>query len=89
MNDLRITWARATSAREMLAHRNKGSQLALVLGPGETHGQLGAGPRAMVIDFIEALFKLRVPADADGTKGPIASNEIDEASARYWLGDNY
>jgi hypothetical protein len=74
---------------QMLAHRNKGSQLSLVLGPGETHGQLGAGPRQMVIDLMEALFKLRVPADADGTKGPIVLNEIHEANGTYWLGDNY
>jgi hypothetical protein len=74
---------------QMLAHRNKGSQLSLVLGPGETHGQLGAGPRQMVIDLMEALFKLRVPAGADGTKGPIVLNEIHESNGTYWLGDNY
>jgi hypothetical protein len=73
---------------QMLAHRSKGSAITLVLGPGETHGSFGAGPRALVLDIIEAMFKLRVPAESDASKGPVVLNDIDEASGAYWLGDN-
>jgi hypothetical protein len=73
----------------MLAHRPKGTAITVVLGAGETHGQLGAGPRALVIELMEAYFRMRVPADADGSKGPIVLNEINEASGAYWLGDIY
>jgi hypothetical protein len=68
---------------EMLSHRALGSPLTLVLGPGEDHNTLGAGAQKMVIDLIEAIFRLRVPDDA----GPL--RPIDEASGRYWIGDNY
>jgi hypothetical protein len=74
---------------EMLAHRGLGSPMTLVLGPGETHTDFTDGPRQMVIALIEAIFRLRVPADADPVKGPVALNEIRESSGAYWLGDNY
>jgi MYXO-CTERM domain-containing protein len=74
---------------QMLAHRPKGQAIALVLGPGETHGGFTAGSATMVTALIEAIFKLRVPADADPSKGPVKLNEIDESSGQYWLGNNY
>jgi MYXO-CTERM domain-containing protein len=74
---------------DMMAHRTKGTAMALVLGPGETHGSLTAGPRAMVIDLIEAFFNLRVPREADPSAGPVTLNVIDESTGAYWLGDNY
>ena len=73
----------------MFAHRSKGSPLSLVLGQGEGHGNFGAGPKQMVIELIEAIFKLRVPAGADPAAGPVTLLDIDEASGKYWLGDNY
>jgi hypothetical protein len=63
--------------------------MALVIGPGETHGQLGAQPRAMVIALIEAMFGLRFPAGADPSMGPVTLNHIDESTGCYWLGDDY
>jgi hypothetical protein len=74
---------------DMFAHRPRGQILSLVLGPGEGHGTVTAGPRAMVAALVEAIFPLRVPADADPGQGPVKLNEIDESSGRYWLGDNY
>jgi MYXO-CTERM domain-containing protein len=74
---------------DMFAHRPKGQPLSLVLGPGESHGTVTPGPRAMVAALAEAIFKLRVPPEADASKGPIKLNEIDESSGQYWLGDNY
>jgi MYXO-CTERM domain-containing protein len=74
---------------DMFAHRSKGQVLSLVLGPGESHGTVTPGPRVMVAALAEAIFKLRVPEDADPSKGPVKLNEIDESSGRYWLGDNY
>src|SRR4051812_12900742 len=72
---------------EMFAHRSKGSPLTLVMGQGEDHTTLTPGPRQLVIDLIEAIFKLRVPADADPTT--VSLRKIDEPSGAYWLGDNY
>jgi MYXO-CTERM domain-containing protein len=74
---------------DMFAHRSKGTPLSLVLGPGETHGSLTPGPRAMVIELIEAIFNLRVSKEADPSAGPVTLNVIDESSGAYWLGDNY
>jgi hypothetical protein len=88
MNDLRSNCCGMSFRAQSMAYRAKGTPMSLVLGPGETHGQLGAAPRAMVITLIEAIFKLRVPANADLTK-PVPLNEIDESSGCYWLGDNY
>jgi MYXO-CTERM domain-containing protein len=73
----------------MFAHRSKGSPLTLVLGPGEGHNNLTGGAKQMVIEVMEAIFKLRVPAGADATAGPVTLLDIDEASGQYWLGDNY
>jgi MYXO-CTERM domain-containing protein len=74
---------------DMFAHRTKGTVLSLVLGPGESHGGVTPGPRAMVATLVEAIFNLRVPEGADASKGPVTLNVIDESSGHYWLGDNY
>jgi hypothetical protein len=63
--------------------------MTLVLGEGEDHNTLGPAARQMVIDLIGAIFPLRVPADADFTRGPVALTRIDERAGAYWLGDNY
>jgi MYXO-CTERM domain-containing protein len=63
--------------------------MALVLGPGETHGGFTAGSRAMVIELIEAYFNLRVPAEVDTSEKPVTLIDIDEKGGGYWLGDDY
>jgi hypothetical protein len=87
MNDLMNSMGHFRA--DMFAHRSKGQILSLVLGPGEGHGTVTPGPRLMAAQLIEAIFKLRVPAEADPSKGPVKLNEIDESSGQYWLGDNY
>jgi hypothetical protein len=67
----------------------KGAPMSLVIGPGEGHNNVAPASLAMVIDLIEATFKLRVPADADPAAGPVLLNDIDEKSGSYWLGDLY
>jgi len=74
---------------QMFAYRVKGMVLSLVLGPGETHGDFNAASGTEVAALIDAIFKLRVPAEADPSKGPVTLNVIDETSGQYWLGDNY
>src|SRR4051794_4638792 len=69
---------------DMFAHRPKGQILSLVLGPGESHGGNTPAPRAMVATLVEAIFKLRVPAEADASAGPVTLNVIDETSGQYW-----
>jgi hypothetical protein len=73
----------------MFANRAKGAPMSLVIGQGEGHDQVGAGSLQMMIDLIEATWKMRVPADADPSKGPVQLYEIDEAKAGSWLGDLY
>ena len=72
-----------------LSHRDLGTQMALVLGPGEAHGDFSAGSRAMVIDLVEAYFNLRVPAEVDTSEKPVTLIDIDEKGGGYWLGDDY
>jgi MYXO-CTERM domain-containing protein len=73
----------------MFANRGKGAPMSLVIGQGEGHDQVTALSLGMVVDLIEAIVKLRVPADADPSKGPVRLNEINEASGNYWLGNLY
>jgi hypothetical protein len=87
-NDLRNSHA-GVFRGEMFAHRSKGSPMALVLGPGEDHTTFNAPSRQMVVDLLEAIWKLRVPEGADPTTGPVTLQVIDESSGQYWLGDNY
>lgn len=86
-NDLKNSGGNFRAA--MMSHRELGTQMALVLGPGETHGGFTPGSRQMVIDLIEGIYNLRVPAEVDASAGPITLFDIDESSGRYWLGDNY
>jgi hypothetical protein len=74
---------------QMFAFRPKGMVLSLVLGPGESHTVFNAGSAAMVATLIDGIFKLRVPAESDPSKGPVTLNVIDESTGQYWLGDNY
>jgi hypothetical protein len=85
-NDLKDS--RGVFRGAMMAHREAGTAMALVLGPGETHGGFTDGSRGMVIDLMEAIFNLRVPAEVDTTAGPVTLFDIDEKSGKYWLGDN-
>jgi uncharacterized membrane protein YgcG len=73
----------------MFVNRAKGAPMALVIGQGEGHDQVTAASLGMVIDIIEATVKLRIPADADPSKGPVKLNAIDEMSGKYWLGNLY
>ena len=73
----------------MLAHRNKGQALTLILGPGEGHNNITPASRQLVAEVMETYFRLRVPADADPAKGPVQLLDIDESRSQYWLGDNY
>ena len=73
----------------MMSHRELGTQMALILGPGEGHGGFTPGSRQMVIDLIEGIFNLRVPAVVDASAAPVTLFDIDEMSGRYWIGDNY
>jgi MYXO-CTERM domain-containing protein len=73
----------------MFVNRSKGAVMALVIGQGEGHDQVTAASLNMIIELIEAIFKLRVPANADTSEAPVRLNEIDEAMGNYWLGDLY
>jgi MYXO-CTERM domain-containing protein len=71
----------------MFVNRGKGAPMALVIGPGEGHDQVSAASLQMIIDIMEGVFRLRVPADADFTKGPLRLTKINEAAG--WLGNLY
>jgi uncharacterized membrane protein YgcG len=71
----------------MFNNRARGAPMSLVIGQGEGHDQVGAGSLQMIIDIVEGFFKLRVPADADISKGPIRLTKINESS--LWIGDLY
>ena len=73
----------------MFANRSKGAPMSLVIGQGEGHDNVTPLSLGMVIELIEGIFKLRVPADSDGLKGPVRLNDINEASGKYWVGDLY
>lgn len=71
----------------MFVNRNKGATMSLVIGQGEGHNNVTAQSLAMVIDIIEGIVKLRIPADADPAKGPVKLTRINEGVG--WLGDLY
>jgi hypothetical protein len=71
----------------MFANRSKGAPMALIIGQGEGHDQVTALSLDGVVAVIEATFKLRVPADADASKGPVQLVDINESTG--WLGDLY
>jgi MYXO-CTERM domain-containing protein len=86
-NDLKDS--RGVFRGAMLAHREAGTVMSLVLGPGETHGGFTDGSRTMVIELMKAYFNLRVPAEVDASEAPVQLYDIDEKSGKYLLGDNY
>jgi MYXO-CTERM domain-containing protein len=86
-NDLKDS--RGVFRGAMMAHREAGTAMSLVLGPGETHGGFTDGSRTMVIDLMEAYFNLRVPAEVDTSEAPVQLVDIDEKSGKFLLGDNY
>jgi hypothetical protein len=73
----------------MFANRAKGAPMSLVLYPGGHDTQFPAEIYDLTTSIIEGIFKLRVPADADASKGPVQLNDIDESSGNYWVGDLY
>ena len=73
----------------MFANRSKGAPMSLVIGQGEGHNNVSAVSLQMVITLIEAIFKLRVPADADPAAGPVRLLDIDEPNGGHWVGDLY
>jgi hypothetical protein len=73
----------------MFVNRAKGAPMFLVLGEGGHDTQPNAQTFSLIYDMIEATWRLRVPASADPTKGPVALNDINEMTGGYWVGDFY
>jgi hypothetical protein len=73
----------------MFVNRAKGAPMFLVIGEGGHDTQPNAETFSLIYDMIEATWRLRVPADADPTKGPVALNDINEMTGGYWVGDFY
>ena len=72
----------------MFANRSKGAVMSLVLYPGGHDTQFPDETYQIVTAIIEAIFKMRVPADADATKGPVPLYDIVEGEST-WVGDLY
>ena len=72
----------------MWANRAKGAPMTLVIGVGGHDTQFSAEEYQIVTDILEAIFKMRVPAEADGAKGPVQLYDIVEGPGT-WLGDLY
>ena len=72
----------------MFVNRAKGAPMSMVIGEGGHDSQFGAPEYAMVTALIEAIFKMRVPADADAAKGPVLLADIVEGDST-WVGDIY
>jgi hypothetical protein len=73
----------------MFVNRAKGAPMFLVIGEGGHDTQPNAQTFSLIYDMIEATWRLRVPADADPRKGPVALNDINEMTGGYWVGDFY
>jgi MYXO-CTERM domain-containing protein len=73
----------------MFVNRAKGAPMSLVIQPGGHDSDFTPEGYQLITALIEGIFKLRVPADADASKGPVVLNEINEASGQYWVGDIY
>lgn len=65
--------------------RGMGALVHFAVDKGAGHGPNQDKSNSFCIPFMEKAFKLRVPADADTTKGPVKLNAIDETSG--WLGN--
>jgi MYXO-CTERM domain-containing protein len=72
----------------MFVNRGKGAPMTLVIGVGGHDSQFSAEEYQIVTALIEAIFKMRVPADADAAKGPVPLNDIVEGEST-WVGDLY
>src|SRR6185295_15192591 len=68
--------------------RAKGAPMSLVIGEGGHDSQFSAAEYQIVTDILEAIFKMRVPAEADATKGPVQLYDIVEGPST-WVGDLY
>jgi hypothetical protein len=73
----------------MFVNRARGAPMFLIIGAGGHDTQPSAEIFSVIYDTIEATWRLRVPADADPSKGPVALNDIDEMTGGYWVGDFY
>jgi hypothetical protein len=73
----------------MFVNRAKGAPMFLIIGAGGHDTQPNAEIFSVIYDTIEATWRLRVPADADPSKGPVALNDINEMTGGYWVGDFY
>jgi MYXO-CTERM domain-containing protein len=72
----------------MFVNRAKGAPMTMVIGEGGHDTQFGAAEYQIVTAIIEAIFKMRVPADADASKGPVLLRDIVEGDST-WVGDLY
>lgn len=66
--------------------RKIGALIHHAVDPGAGHGPNKEKSNSFCFAFMEKAFQLRVPADADPTKGPVKLNVIPESSG--WLGNN-
>lgn len=73
----------------MFVNRAKGAPMFLIIGSGGHDTQPSAEIFSVIYDTIEATWRLRVPADADPSKGPVPLNDINEMTGGYWVGDFY
>jgi hypothetical protein len=73
----------------MFVNRAKGAPMFLIIGAGGHDTQPSAEIFSVIYDMIEATWRLRVPAGADPSKGPVALNDINEMTGGYWVGDFY
>jgi MYXO-CTERM domain-containing protein len=72
----------------MFVNRAKGAPMTLVIGVGGHDTQFSTEEYQIVTDILEGIFKMRVPADADGAKGPVQLYDIVEGP-NTWVGDIY
>jgi hypothetical protein len=72
----------------MFVNRGKGAPMTLVIGMGGHDSQFSAEEYQIVTALIEAIFKMRVPANADASKGPVLLRDIVEGEST-WVGDLY
>jgi acetyl esterase/lipase len=63
--------------------RKEDAVWTLAIEPGGTHAPEGA--TNIVVAWLDAVIKMRLPADGDYAKGPVKLNEIDVTKG--WLGD--
>jgi MYXO-CTERM domain-containing protein len=72
----------------MFVNRGKGAPMTMVISAGGHDTQFPPEEYQIVTAILEAIFKMRVPPDADGAKGPIKLFDIVEGEGT-WVGDLY